>query len=212
MHECMVLKRLFNVMLLLTDKIKEKEILLAVAIIYFLSGRAVANSLYDQNSYVSMYSDQKAWHVGDNVTVYILESSVAQSKAGDTSDRKTTIGADFKTPHTEKNLDLSLSGDSDNSGSTKREGNIQARITATVVEVDKAGQLFIKGSQDILINDEKQKITLSGWLRPKDITAQNIVLSSRLASSQIDYEGYGDVTMNRKPGIIKRFFMAIGLF
>ena len=185
----------------------------AVAIVFYISSNtAIADSLYDQNSYVSMYSDQKAWQIGDNVTVYILESSVAQSKAGDTADRKTTIGADLKTFNTEKGLDLGLSGDSDNSGSTKREGNIQARITANVTEIDKAGRLFIQGSQDILINDEKQKITLSGWLRPKDITAQNIVLSSRLASSQIDYEGYGDVTMNRKPGIIKRLFMTIGLF
>lgn len=199
-------------MKLLTENIKCKDSILAAAMVFFASGSIGADSLYDQSSYVSMYSDQKAWHVGDNVTVYILESSVAQSKAGDAADRKTTIGANLKTFNTEKGLDLGLTGDSDNSGSTKREGNIQARITASVTEIDKAGRLFIKGSQDILINDEKQKITLSGWLRPKDITAQNIVLSSRLASSQIDYEGYGDVTMNRKPGIIKRFFMAIGLF
>jgi len=174
---------------------------------------ASGNSLYKEASYTSMYSDQTAWKQGDNVTVYILESSTAQSKAGDSSNRNTELDASIKsTNFSDKGIAVGISGDSNNSGTTKREGNIQARITASVTEIDESGRLFVTGSQDIVINDELQKITLSGWLRPKDISAQNTVLSSRLASSQINYEGYGDVSMNRKPGIFKRFFMAIGLF
>jgi flagellar L-ring protein FlgH len=192
-----------------------RELLVLALLSLLLGGASVVSgsSLYEQASFTSMYSDQKAWKLGDNVTVYILESSTAQSKAGDTTNRKTKVDASIKsTNFSDKGVGVGISGDSDNSGATKREGNIQARLTVSVAEIDKSGRLFVKGSQDIVINDELQKITLSGWLRPKDISAQNTVLSSRLASSEINYEGYGDVSMNRKPGLIKRFFMAIGLF
>jgi len=46
----------------------------------------------------------------------------------------------------------------------------------------------------------QQHIVLAGWARPQDITAENEVLSSRLAQAKIDYYGSGVIGMKQFPG------------
>ena len=49
-----------------------------------------------------------------------------------------------------------------------------------VVEVDKRGQLHIKGTKTVDVDKNKQKLEFSGWVRPEDISKDNIVASERV--------------------------------
>ena len=61
------------------------------------------------------------------------------------------------------------------------------------------------GWQPKLVNLDKnrQEVTLTGWVRPQDVSAQNAVESSRIANAEIVYAGKGDLG-KPKSGILGR--------
>ena len=177
-----------------------------------LAQLAVSDTLYNDNTFTPLYSDQKAWRIGDNVTLVIVESSSASTSADNSADSKLNLNPSLKVGGFDESVTASANNSSDNSGATGRKATFAAQVTATVEKIDDQGRLFVKADQQILINDEKQKIYLDGWLRRKDISSNNVALSTRLSDAHIEYDGYGEVSSSTKPGIIKRFFKALGLF
>ena len=67
------------------------------------------------------------------------------------------------------------------------------------------------GQQSLKINGEQQLITLSGVVRPRDVGADNTVLSSRIAEARIQFDGKGFVTDRSKPGWLARLLSYLGL-
>ena len=61
-------------------------------------------------------------------------------------------------------------------------------------EVLPNGDLRIAGEQFLLVNEEQQKVTLDGRVRPQDVSDGNVVLSTRLADARITYLGEGEVS------------------
>ncbi|MEF3255756.1 MAG: flagellar basal body L-ring protein FlgH, partial [Deferribacterales bacterium] len=57
----------------------------------------------------------------------------------------------------------------------------------------------IEGQREIVVDQEKQVITVKGIIRQKDIDADNTVLSTAIADAQISYSGKGVISdANRK--------------
>jgi flagellar L-ring protein precursor FlgH len=77
-------------------------------------------------------------------------------------------------------------------------------MAAVVTEVNANGCLVIKGEREIVINDEKETLVLTGMVRPRDISTGNVVYSTDIANAQITYKGKGLVTSGSKPSIIAR--------
>ncbi|HDG98416.1 MAG TPA: flagellar basal body L-ring protein FlgH, partial [Desulfobacterales bacterium] len=98
----------------------------------------------------------------------------------------------------------SMSNSFDGSGSTSRDETMTASITARVVEVLPNGNLYIRGTRQIKVNNEVQYITLSGLIRPYDISPDNTVLSSYIADAKIEYTGKGAVSDKQRPGWLMR--------
>ena len=86
-----------------------------------------------------------------------------------------------------------------------------AQMSATVVERLANGDLVIEGRQHLLINGENTVIGVRGRIRPQDVTADNAVLSSRIADARIDYDGKGFVSKGAKPGLINRILGFLGI-
>ena len=159
--------------------------------------------------YASMFSDPKARKVGDILTVEIIEFSTAQSQASTETDNQhqtdlsnqATGALDFLPMF---NLGTGVSNQYSGEGTTSRQGNLRAKITATVVGIDDTGNLIIEGSRTVSINGERQLTTLRGTVRPQDVTANNIVYSYNISNAQITYSGKGLVQDAQKPGILTR--------
>lgn len=159
--------------------------------------------------YASMFTDMKARNVGDIVTVEIIEFSSAQSEARTKTEHEheasfanqATGDLDFLPLF---NIGTSVSNEYDGEGKTSRQGSLRAKITASVVEIDSAGNLVIEGSRMVNINGEKQMTTLRGTVRPQDVTANNVVYSYNISNAQITYSGKGMVQDAHKPGILTR--------
>ncbi|MDH5730105.1 MAG: flagellar basal body L-ring protein FlgH, partial [Gammaproteobacteria bacterium] len=68
------------------------------------------------------------------------------------------------------------------------------------------GELIVEGEQYIDFNNDTQKISVYGRVRPQDIASDNTILSSRMADAEIEFSGEGLISSRGKPGIITRIF------
>ena len=77
-------------------------------------------------------------------------------------------------------------------------------MTARIVDILPNGNLVIQGNREVRVNHENQIITLTGLVRPRDISADNVVLSTYLADARISYSGSGIINERQRPGWLTR--------
>lgn len=171
----------------------------------------LADSFYSEATYTSLVSDKRAIRIGDSVTVLVVEASSAQSASDTSLDRNLGVSAGLNLTNDSEAGDLALEMNRESAGGTNRKGAMRAQLSATVLKEDQIGRFYVEGKQTILVNGENQEITLKGWLRPQDIEANNVTLSTRLADAEITYVGIGDPGDTNEPGWIHWFFAKIGL-
>jgi len=167
-------------------------------------------SLWATDRAGSLFEDTRAKHVGDLVMVQVNENSSGIKEADTSTSRdsslSTGINAFFNAPVDGRNIDVGVTNTYDGSGSTSRSGKLSAMVAAVVTQVLPNGNLVVEGSREIQVNDEMQIIRLSGVVRPVDISASNVVLSSRIADAAITYTGVGTVDEKQRPGWFARLF------
>ena len=193
-----------------------------------------SGSLWNDNGpFGELFVLPKARRVGDIVTIKIVESSSATNQANTVTERDSSLTASIdaflgleqkwiNSAHPDfragKNFNPfgSISGgmtsEFDGSGATSRSGDLTAFMTARVTEVIPGGNLKIEGSREVEVNNEKQVITLSGFVRIRDIAPDNVVLSTFLSDARIAYSGEGDIDDRQRPGWLANFLNKIWPF
>jgi flagellar L-ring protein precursor FlgH len=171
-----------------------------------------AQSLFDELSYRPLVSETKASRIGDVLTVIVQEAASASSTADLRAQRAFAVSAQAGTnrrgPYS---ASASTDTESDGSGRTQRSGRLLAQISVRILGINENGDFIVAGEQNLHINDEQQLITLSGIVRPRDISEGNTVLSSRIADARIRFAGEGFVTDQSKPGWLAKLFNLLGL-
>ncbi|MCZ4324649.1 flagellar basal body L-ring protein FlgH [Pseudomonas anguilliseptica] len=166
---------------------------------------ACGQSLINADAYRSLTGDRRGHHVGETLTVLVIESTSAESSAGTGADSQTNIRGSATTDSNSYQVGLGLQGDTNGEGQTSRRGQVRANVSVRIVEELPEGLLRVSGEQMLTVNDEQQQIRVSGLVRPDDISYDNTVLSFRLADAQIDIIGDGVVTDAQKQNIIFKF-------
>ena len=168
-------------------------------------------SLWPADDHVFFYADKKALRMGDILTVRIIESTQANNTADTDLSRNSSASASLSTFFGKKKFlnlfklseDL-LATTSENShqgaGVTTRSGQLTATMTAVVREVLPNGNLVVQGTREVLVNHEQQFMTLTGVVRPQDMSRDNIVLSTQLADANISIGGLGVVADKQRSG------------
>ncbi len=165
-------------------------------------------SLWNQNqSRNFFFQDAKASHVGDIVTVRVVENASGSKTAGTSTSRTSNLAASatpfFGLPaNTLSNLGATgnFQNSFDGDGTTTRRGSLTADVTAIVVAVYPNGNMMIEGEREVLINNEKEYLSVSGIVRPEDILRGNTVFSTVIADAKIEYSGTGVVSDKQRPG------------
>lgn len=164
-----------------------------------------------------LFSDMRAMQIGDLVTIRISEKPKGELSAKTQTTRDSSIDAGIPNflgimetygknhsldpDHMFKaNIGNSFKGD----GSNSRDGELDAYITARVIQVLSNGNLRILGRQEIRVNTETQHITVSGIIRPEDINTNNEVQSTYIADARIEYGGQGSIADKQQPGWLMR--------
>jgi len=159
-----------------------------------------------------LFADHTAYRPGDLVTVIITESAAASATARTRADKRDRLSASVRLPNDEReDVDLSLGTEFNGGGQIQRTGKLLARLAVVVDAVDLNGNLIISGEQDILVNNERQRIALSGLVRRADISPDNTIVSSRIANARIDFKGDGILARQQSPGLLGLIFRLLGL-
>ena len=153
-----------------------------------------------------LFSDLKAMHLNDVVTVTITEKT-AQSSTGKkalTKQSSDSLGAGITTAAgggvlgaVAKNLNevgnIGFTTGSNNAftgnGSNTRNETFTTTISARIIKILNNGHYFIEGSRELLINGEKQIIQVSGVIRPYDIDKNNNIQPSKGTSQTRRIDG-----------------------
>lgn len=174
-------------------------IFITIMIALPIQGQLRAQSLYNENSFKPLIADYRAFRVGDSLTVQIVESAVATANADTGTSRSNQLAIDLSgTRSRGLSVGAGMSGNFDGGGRTERAGRLMAQLTVSVQDVFPGGDLLIAGEQQLTINNETQRIKLTGRVRPNDISDSNIILSSRIASAEITYVGDGHISDRQK--------------
>jgi flagellar L-ring protein precursor FlgH len=162
--------------------------------------------------------------VNDIVTIVVVEQSTQSRSANTTTSKSTSRTAainDFpflalptRNATAASNMKFDISGEAEHEGkgSIDRSDRLTAQIPARVVKVLDNGNLVIEGRRAVVVNNETQVMTVSGVVRPQDVTAANTVLSSQIADAEVQMEGRGLLAEAQRPGILYRFLDWLRLF
>ncbi len=162
---------------------------------------------------ISLFSDSRASHVGDALTVIISESASATNQTSISTEKTNQLEVGSLVPGGGNVLDFvplhSLQSDMSNiyegRASSSRSARLNARMTVNVVGRKLNGDLIIEGVRTLKINGETEAIFLSGSVNPALISAGNTILSSSIGDLIIEYTGKGSITQGMRPGLIVRF-------
>ena len=176
--------------------------------------RAASGSIYHDGSARLLFEDVKAHNVGDLVTIVLTESTNASKSASTNTTKESTIEAEVPTIFgTMKgkdifNQEIGMNRDFAGSGDSSQSNSLTGTLTVTVAEVYPNGNLLVRGQKRVWLNQGEEFVQVRGIVRPSDISADNTVLSTRVADAQITYSGRGAVADSNAAGWLSRFFQS----
>jgi len=185
---------------------------------------AAANngSIYQAGFEQNLYSDRKAFRVGDIITITLNERTQASKNANSQIAKNSKaelgltslFGAGVNTNNPFGDGDLSLSagysGDRATKGDSKAgQGNsLTGSITVTVADVLPNGIIAVRGEKWMTLNTGDELVRIAGMVRADDIATDNTVPSTRVADARITYSGTGSFADASQPGWLDRFFIS----
>jgi flagellar L-ring protein precursor FlgH len=166
-----------------------------------------------------LFSDHKAMHVNDLVTVVISESASASNsaqKALSEVDSSALGGGLFSNigaangranqaigtlnGYTNVGFNADSSSSFTGAGSATKDATLTTTVSARIIKVLQNGNYFISGRREIMVDSEKQIIQLSGVIRPYDIDQNNQINSAQIADAKISYQSQGDIHKSNEQG------------
>jgi flagellar L-ring protein precursor FlgH len=172
-----------------------------------------ANSLWRPGAR-AFFKDQRASRVGDILTVDITIADEAKINNETSRSRKASEDADLsnflgyegslgkvlpEAVDPASLVSLGAAGSTAGKGSVNRKEEIKLKVAAIVTQVLPNGNLVVRGSQEVRVNFEVRELTVTGVVRPEDISALNVVNHTQMAEARISYGGRGQLTDVQQP-------------
>ncbi len=173
-------------------------------------------SIFQPGRAVRLFEDNKAYRIGDVISVTLSESTNASKSAATTTSKADEVdisataifGSTGPTINGNRVFTNNLDGARDFSGSgdSAQSNSLSGEIAVTVTDVLPNGNLVIRGEKIIGLNQGSEFIRLAGFVRPQDISSDNTVMSRKIASARIYYGGGGVIAESNTRGWLARFF------
>ncbi|MBS0480421.1 MAG: flagellar basal body L-ring protein FlgH [Proteobacteria bacterium] len=170
-----------------------------------------------QDGYAALYEGTRARRVGDPLTIVLVENMSASKSSSSKLDSGGGFG--LTPPSTGplslfKPSDASMSGtrNFNGKGTADQSNSLSGEVSVTVVEVYPNGTMLVQGQKRVTLNRGDEFVQIKGVVRVSDISADNRVLSTRVADAKIAYTGKGDVARAGRQGWLSRFFQVISPF
>ena len=176
--------------------------------------RYLNGAIYNDRTALSLFESNRARHVGDILTVMLVEKTDAQKRA--TTRQKKDDQIDMPNPTIlgkpvnfgdgyNLGFDIDAKRKFNGEGESRQNNKIEGSISVTVAKELNNGNLVIQGEKWIRINQGNEFIRLIGIVRPADIKPDNTIDSARIANARISYGGTGQVSNTNAQGWFARF-------
>ncbi len=172
-----------------------------------MPSEAGAQSLWADNRR-AVFADRRASQVGDILTILISESSTTSQSLSNSNSKSGNQSLAAGTGIFSFLAAASASG-SDSfkaNGSANNTNTATGNVTVTVVEVKDNGNLVVEGTQSIWNNKNEHKITVTGVVRPEDISYNNTIPSTKVADATLRFDGKGPLNAKQRQGILTQIF------
>jgi flagellar L-ring protein FlgH len=162
----------------------------------------------------SLFGDRRAAQRGDILTVVIeIDDSASISNSTDRERRgsqESGLPEFFGIPQRlderlpdgasmAEAFEMNSSSTFDGSGTVERQEQLTLRVAATVVEELPNGVLRIEGQQEVRVNYELRELIVTGFVRPTDISRQNVITYDKIAGARVSYGGRGQISDFQQP-------------
>ena len=182
-----------------------------------VSDKLSDGSIYSTQASGLFATDRRASKIGDILTVAFAESFQAtksqNAATSKSSSNQISLPGIIPGSDLEERISDALTASSDRSftgsGSTAQSNSLTGQISVQVVRVLPGGNLEILGQKRLVLNKGDEYIRVSGVVRPEDISADNVILSDRIASANIQYIGAGDIADPANQGWLNGVLTAI---
>jgi flagellar L-ring protein precursor FlgH len=148
-------------------------------------------AIFQVDSFRPMFGDFRAHAVGDVLTIVITENVSADKKNGASGNNsgKMSASVDKLFGVTTSNLSMSETAQMQSAATAagSASSNFTGTIAVTVLEVMPNGNLRVSGEKQIGLDKGTEFIRLSGMVMPSSIAVGNMVPSTKLADSRVEY-------------------------
>jgi flagellar L-ring protein precursor FlgH len=189
----------------------------------------LATSLWDEtsNGARSLYTDRKAFRVGDLVTIVINQSTTAVKDQNTETSKDTSVNDQLsaflgpflggertaaeilrRDPHSVWTSADSFKGKGKLNNTETLTSTIQARVT----DVMPNKVLRLEASRRVDLGQEKSDLVLTGLVRQEDLTTANTILSTQVADLQVKQVTNGEISRSQKKGWLTRVWENISPF
>ena len=172
-------------------------------------------SIYQAGRAVRLFEDAKAFRIGDLLSITLSESTNASKSAATNTSKEDdidlgagTILGVTPTYNGDPILNNAITNEREFSGSgdSAQSNSLQGEITVMVSDILPNGNLVVRGEKILGLNQGAEFIRIAGIVRPQDVSAENVVLSGKLANARIFYGGGGVIAEANTKGWLSRFF------
>lgn len=162
-------------------------------------------------------SDYKARHIGDLITITVVQNITASNAGSVSSQRKmsassgiSALPGQLKTTGVASLFSPTSAYSLAGKGQAATSSSLTTSLAGRVVAVMPGGALVIEAERKLTMNNERQTVLLRGMVRPGDIGPGDTVASNAIANLELELKGKGVISEgNRPPNPIVRAILRV---
>lgn len=166
---------------------------------------------------VGLFEDRRARHVGDTLTVNLVEKITATRKSETTDERKANGSINIPSPRIlgntrgigETTWNPAAANKVELKDNETNANTITGSITVTVIEVLANGNLLVAGEKQVALNSDTDYIRLAGVVNPNQISSGNTINSTQLADVQFESKNTQSLDKAQIGSMLARFFLTL---
>jgi flagellar L-ring protein precursor FlgH len=162
-------------------------------------------------------ADYKARHVGDLITITVVQNITATNGGSVSSTRNlsassgiSSLPAQLKTANVASLFSPTSAYSLAGKGQAATTSSLTTSLAGRVVAVLPSGALVIEAERELTMNNERQTVLLRGLVRPGDVAPNGAVASNAIANLELALKGKGVISEGtRPPNIIVRAILRV---
>lgn len=173
-------------------------------------------AIFQAGAYRPIFEDYRARMVGDILTIAINEKTSAGksaltsgSKDGSTSSSVSKLFGVPASTVAKIGVGASTANEFEEKGTQASSNTFSGTITATVIDVLPNGNLLVSGEKQIAFDKGIEFVRFSGVVSPRNIGAGNVVSSTQVADTRLEYRTNSRVDKAELMSQLARFFFSL---